>query len=148
VDLTVLSPLARGVQLMLVRLHLVLGIIHLEFQFETPNLTVFFTLLPYFEKINYAYVITLLSVCVYIIPPIVARQRLGKNPLIIVRQLFGKNTLIVARQRLDRNVTAVTNTPATVEELLDALFSMWPVSYQGKLIPPLLGNGSIEMLPR
>jgi hypothetical protein len=40
--------------------------------------------------------------------------------------------LIVARQRLGRNVTAVTNTYATIEELLDASFSMWPVSYQGK----------------
>jgi hypothetical protein len=39
---------------------------------------------------------------------------------------------IVARQRLGRNVTAVTNTHATIEELLDASFSMWPVSCQGK----------------
>jgi hypothetical protein len=54
-------------------------------------------------------------------PPIVARQWLGKNPL------------IVARQRLGRNVTAVTNTHATLEELLVASFSMWPVSYQGKV---------------
>jgi hypothetical protein len=39
--------------------------------------------------------------------------------------------LTVARQRLGRNLTAVTNTHA-IEELLDAQFSMWPVSYQGK----------------
>jgi hypothetical protein len=39
---------------------------------------------------------------------------------------------IVARQRLGRDVTAVTNTHAAIEELLDASFSMWPVSYQGK----------------
>jgi hypothetical protein len=39
---------------------------------------------------------------------------------------------IVARQRLGRNVTAVTNTYATIEELLDASFSMRSVSYQGK----------------
>jgi hypothetical protein len=39
---------------------------------------------------------------------------------------------IVARQRLGRNVTAVTNIHATIEELLDALFSMWALSYQGK----------------
>jgi hypothetical protein len=26
----------------------------------------------------------------------------------------------------------MTNTHATIEELLDASFSMWPVSYQGK----------------
>jgi hypothetical protein len=48
------------------------------------------------------------------ISPIVTRQRLGKHPL------------IDARQRLDRNVTAVTNTHAAIEELLDASFSMWP----------------------
>jgi hypothetical protein len=54
------------------------------------------------------------------IPPIVARQRLGKNPP------------IVARQRLGRHVTAVMNTHATIKELLDTSFSMWPVSYQGK----------------
>jgi hypothetical protein len=39
---------------------------------------------------------------------------------------------IVARQRLGRNITAVMNTHATIEELLEALFSVWPVSYQGK----------------
>jgi hypothetical protein len=37
----------------------------------------------------------------------------------------------VVRQRLSIKVTAVTNTHATIEELLDASFSMWPVSYQG-----------------
>jgi hypothetical protein len=58
-------------------------------------------------------------VCVSVYPLIVARQRLGKNPLIVARQLLGIN------------VTAVTNTNATIEELLDASFSMWPVSYQG-----------------
>jgi hypothetical protein len=87
----------------------------------------------------------LLSVCVCLcITPVVARQRLGKNPLIVARQRLGKNPPnvarqrlgknhpIVARQRLGRNVTALTNTRATIEELLDASFSMWPVSYQGK----------------
>jgi hypothetical protein len=60
-------------------------------------------------------------VCVCLrITPTVARQRLDKNPP------------IVAKQRLGRNVTAVTNTHATIEELLDASFLMWPVSYQGK----------------
>jgi hypothetical protein len=53
-------------------------------------------------------------------------------PLIIARQRIGKNPLTVARQRLGRNVTAETNTRATIDELLDASFSMWPVSYQGK----------------
>jgi hypothetical protein len=38
---------------------------------------------------------------------------------------------IVARQRLGRNVTEVTNTHATIEDLFDASFLMWPVSYQG-----------------
>jgi hypothetical protein len=52
--------------------------------------------------------------------------------LIVARQRLGKNTLIVARQRLGRSDTAVTNTHATIEELLEASFSMWPVSYQGK----------------
>jgi hypothetical protein len=48
------------------------------------------------------------------------------------RQRLGKNPLIDARQRLGRNVNAVMNTHATTDELLDASFSMWPVSYQGK----------------
>jgi hypothetical protein len=68
------------------------------------------------------------SVCV---SPIVVRQRLGKNLLIVARQRLGKIPPIVATQRLGRNVAAVTNTHATTEELLDASFSMWPVSYQG-----------------
>jgi hypothetical protein len=65
------------------------------------------------------------SVCLYVYPPIVARQRLGKNPFIVARQRLGKNPLIVARQQLGRNVTAVTNIHATIE-LLDASFSMLP----------------------
>jgi hypothetical protein len=40
--------------------------------------------------------------------------------------LLGKNPPIVARQRLGRNVTAVTKTHTTIEELLDPSFSMWP----------------------
>jgi hypothetical protein len=70
-------------------------------------------------------------VCLYI-PPIVARQWLGKNPHIVARQRLGKILLIVAGQRLGSNVTAVKNAHATIEELLDASFSMWPVSYPGK----------------
>jgi hypothetical protein len=57
---------------------------------------------------------------------IVARQRFGKNPLIVARQRLGKNFPNFARQRLGRNVTAVTNTHATIEELLDASFSCGP----------------------
>jgi hypothetical protein len=64
--------------------------------------------------------------------PIIAGQQLGKNPPIIARQQLGKNPVIIARQWLSRNVTVVTNTHATIEELLDASFSMWPMSYQGK----------------
>jgi hypothetical protein len=37
-----------------------------------------------------------------------------------------------SRERLGGNVTAVTNTHATIEELLEASFSTLPVSYQGK----------------
>jgi hypothetical protein len=65
-------------------------------------------------------------------PPIVARKRLGKNPRIVARQRLDKNPSIIARQRFGRNVTALTNTYATIEELLDASFSVWPVSYRGK----------------
>jgi hypothetical protein len=73
-------------------------------------------------------------VCVYL--PIVARQRLGKSPITIARQQLGKNFLIVARQwlcknppivarqRLGRKVTAVMNTYATIEEFLDASYTM------------------------
>jgi hypothetical protein len=71
-------------------------------------------------------------VCLCIPPPIVARQRLGKIPPIVARHRLGKNPPVVARQRLGRNVAAVTNTHSTIVELLDASFSMWPVSYQGK----------------
>jgi hypothetical protein len=70
-------------------------------------------------------------VCVYI-HPIIARQRLGKNLLIVAGRRLDKNSPIVARQRLGRNVTAATNTHATIEELLDASFLIWPVTYQGK----------------
>jgi hypothetical protein len=55
-----------------------------------------------------------------------------KFPVSLLGHASVKNPLIVAKQRLDRNVTAVTNTHATIEQLLDALFSMWPVTYQGK----------------
>jgi hypothetical protein len=48
------------------------------------------------------------SVCLYVYPSIVARQWLG------------------------RNVTTVANTDVPIEELLDASFSMWSVSYQGE----------------
>jgi hypothetical protein len=74
----------------------------------------FLACFPYVEKIEQPSEITLLSVClsVCVCPCIVARQRLGKN------------SLIVTRQRLGGNVTAVTNTQATIEELVDASFPM------------------------
>jgi hypothetical protein len=40
---------------------------------------------------------------------------------------------IVARQRLGKNVTVTTNTRATIEELLNALFSMGSATYQRKV---------------
>jgi hypothetical protein len=60
------------------------------------------------------------SVCLYVYPPIASGRRLREN------------SPIVAKQRLGRNVAPVMNTHAAIEELLDASFSMWPVSYQGK----------------
>jgi hypothetical protein len=45
---------------------------------------------------------------------------------------LGQNLPIVAGQLLGISVTAVTNTHVTTKELLDASFSMWPVSDQGK----------------
>jgi hypothetical protein len=56
---------------------------------------------------------------------------LDKNPPIVARQWLGKSLLIVARQRLGRNLTALTNTHATIEELLEASFLEWPVSHEG-----------------
>jgi hypothetical protein len=63
------------------------------------------------EPISTAYVISLShqSVCLYVHPPIVGRQRLGKN------------------------VTAATRTRAIIEKLLDASFSMLSVRYQRKV---------------
>jgi hypothetical protein len=40
---------------------------------------------------------------------------------------------IVARQWLGKNIIAAMNTHATIEELLDALFSMQFMLYQRKL---------------
>jgi hypothetical protein len=39
---------------------------------------------------------------------------------------------VVARQWLRKNVTVAMNTHTTIEELLDSLFSVWSMSYQGK----------------
>jgi hypothetical protein len=77
-------------------------------------------------------------------PLIVAGQQLGKNSLVVARQRLSKKSLLsflgngsvkilpfITRQWLGRNVTVVTNTHATIEELLGASFSMLPVLYQG-----------------
>jgi hypothetical protein len=40
---------------------------------------------------------------------------------------------VVARQRLGRHTSAITNAEAVIEELLDALFSMWSVSCQREI---------------
>jgi hypothetical protein len=77
------------------------------------------------------FVCVCVSVCLCI-PPIVPRQRLGKIPLIVARQRLVKNPPIVSRQWLRTNVTAVTNTHATIEKILNPSFSMWSVSYQRK----------------
>jgi hypothetical protein len=75
----------------------------------------------------------LLSVCVSVYPPL---SLLGNGSVKVSLSLLGngssKNPPIVARQRVGRNVTTVTNTHAKIEELLDASFSMLPVSYQKK----------------
>jgi hypothetical protein len=97
----------------------------LKFTKIIPSFLAYF---PYFVKIEQAYEIS----CCLCIPPIVARQRLGKSPLIVARQQLGKNPPNVSMQQLGRNVTAVTNTHPTIEELLDPSFLMWPVSYQGE----------------
>jgi hypothetical protein len=45
-------------------------------------------------------------------------------PLTVARQRLGISTAIVTRQQLGKKVTAVANTRATIEELLDASLSM------------------------
>jgi hypothetical protein len=73
-------------------------------------------------------------VCLCIPPPplLLGNEWLGKNPPIDARQRLGKNSPIDARQQCGRNVTVVRNTHTTIDELLDTLFSMWPMLYQGK----------------
>jgi hypothetical protein len=56
---------------------------------------------------------------------------LGNGSVKIPLSFLGNGSVkippIVARQRLGRKVTAVTKTHETIEELLDASFTMWPV---------------------
>jgi hypothetical protein len=72
------------------------------------------------EPISTAYIINSSSnsVCLYL------------YPLIVVKQRFGKNPTTVARQRLGKTVTAATNTHAKIEELLEVSLSMRSVTYQ------------------
>jgi hypothetical protein len=73
------------------------------------------------------------SRCCLCISPIVARQQLGKSPLLLVGNGSVKFPLsLLGNVSVETLLTAVTNTHATIEELLDASFSMWPVSYQGE----------------
>jgi hypothetical protein len=53
-------------------------------------------------------------------------------PLSLLDNGSVKIPLSSSRQQLDKTVTAATNTHATIEELLDASFSMRFVSYQGR----------------
>jgi hypothetical protein len=56
----------------------------------------------------------------------------------------------VARQRVGKNVTAVTNTNATIEELLDPWFYVRSMSYQRKerddLFPELLVSFTLYLI--
>jgi hypothetical protein len=72
----------------------------------------------------------MLSVCLFPLP--LLGNGLVKIPLSLLGNGSVKIPLIDARQRLGISVNVVTNTHVTLEELLDASFSMWPVSYQGK----------------
>jgi hypothetical protein len=62
-------------------------------------------------------------VCLYVYPPIVARQRIGTN------------------------VTTATNTHETIEELFDGSFSVWSVPYQGEVDDLVLPRISCLMMP-
>jgi hypothetical protein len=74
------------------------------------------------EPISMAYVINSFnkSVCLYVYPIIVAKQRLGKNPT------------TVTRQRLGKTITVAMNTHAMIEELLGLSFSVRSMTSQGK----------------
>jgi hypothetical protein len=63
--------------------------------------------------------------CVSISP----QSLLGDGSVEVPLSLLGNGSVKIP---LGRNVTAVTNTHATIDDLLDASFLMWPVSYQGK----------------
>jgi hypothetical protein len=71
-------------------------------------------------------------VCVYVSP----LSLRGNGSVEVTLSLLGngsvKITLSLLGKRLGRNITAVTNKHATIKELLDSWFSIWPVSYQGK----------------
>jgi hypothetical protein len=111
------------------------------------------TYFPYFEKIKVG-LCDHLAVCVSVYPPTnfwMAEpifMKLGihimtPEPLSPTYFINPSNQslyvciCIATRQRLGKHVTAATNTDATIEELLNASFSMPSVSYQWKV-----GNSS------
>jgi hypothetical protein len=57
------------------------------------------------------------SSCLCLYPPVVARQQLGKNPSHVAIKPLGKN------------ITAATNIHVTIEEWLDASFTVRSMSY-------------------
>jgi hypothetical protein len=67
-------------------------------------------------------------VCVCLSPLSLLGNGSVKIFLTVARRRLCKNPPIVARQRLGRNFTAVTNTHATTKES----FSIWPGSYEGE----------------
>jgi hypothetical protein len=101
-----------------------------------------FSLLPYFEKVEYAYEIRLLSVCVSVYPPIGSMQRLGESPL----SLIGNGSVEVPLSLLgDGSVRLPLSLPGNGSVKI-------PLSLLGngsvKVPLSLLGNGSVETLPR
>jgi hypothetical protein len=99
-------------------------------------------------------------VCLYVYPPTVVRQRLGKHvpaatntharieefldSLFSMRSLSYQRKVrvcippTVVRQRLGKHVPAAANTHATIEKFLDASFSVLSLSYEreGRLCVP------------
>jgi hypothetical protein len=88
-----------------------LGIPHINYECLNQFFMKFGVYIIAFEPISIAYFINPSHqyVCLYVYPPNVARQRLGKH------------------------VTAATNTYATIKEILDASFPLRSVSYQRKV---------------
>jgi hypothetical protein len=80
------------------------------------------------QETNYEY----LGITMFSLHSHFEKNRVGLRDHVAVRVCVCVFSPIATRQRLGRNVTAVTNTHVTIEELLEASFSTWPVSYHGK----------------